>query len=81
MMHSVGETIRDSAVNRAAPSSNASPSFFQRQLINSPSPVHRSVAICVGGSAQKPAVANKQSRAALIARNLPRRFADLSESE
>ena len=51
MMHSVGETIRDSAANRAAPSLNASPSFSHRQLMNSPSPLHRSVAICVGGSA------------------------------
>ena len=67
MMHSVGETIRDSAANRAAPSSNASPSFSQRQLLNSPSPLHRSVAICTGVSAQKPIAAVRQRRAIVSA--------------
>ena len=46
----LGETIRDSAANRAAPSSNASSSFSHRQLINSPSPLHRCVAIVVGSA-------------------------------
>ena len=65
MMHSVGETIRESAANRAAPSSNASPSFSHRQLINSPSPVHRSVAICVGCSAANVTAAVRPGKATL----------------
>ena len=62
MIHSVGETIRDSAANRAAPFSNASPNFSLRQLMNSPSPLHRSVAICTGVSAPKAMTEVRQRR-------------------
>ena len=52
---------------------NASPSISHRQPINSPSPLHRSVAICTGGSAPKPIAAAQQQRKAAnstIARGL-----------